>query len=141
MPVMEMEEVRAARDLWRGDKPAFVWAMGLVLLIVWGVASLAGGPKWLRPFLRISGWWERSCSRSGWRSGSLSPHGAENSSSGPTGNEKGKGPGRRGPACGTRAENLRNLETLEICTGPSIRTNPALGASIMLWGQFPAGDF
>ena len=87
---MEMEEVRAARDLWREDKPAFVWAMGLALLMVWGVASLAGGPKWLRPFLRISGWWERSCSRSGWRSGSLSPHGAENSSSGPTGNEKGR---------------------------------------------------
>ncbi len=51
MPAMEMEEVRAARDLWRDDKPAFVWAMGLVLLIVWGVASLAGSPNWLRPFL------------------------------------------------------------------------------------------
>jgi len=51
MPVMEMEEVRAARDLWREDKPAFVWATGLALLLVWGLSSLAGGPAWLRPFL------------------------------------------------------------------------------------------
>jgi len=41
---------------------------------------------------------------------------------------------------GHRAENLRNLETLKVRTGPSIGTNPALGASIMRRGQFPAYD-
>ena len=30
---------------------------------------------------------------------------------------------------GSRAENLRNLETLEICPGLSVKTNPALGGA------------
>ena len=51
MPMLDWEEVRAARDLWREDKPALVWATGLALLLVWGLSSLAGGPPWLLPFI------------------------------------------------------------------------------------------
>ncbi len=53
MPVIEIEEVRAARDLWSHDKPAFVWSAGLGLLLIWGLASLAGAgaPSLLLPFV------------------------------------------------------------------------------------------
>ena len=57
MPVIEMEEVRAARDLWRHDKLALVWGTGIALLLVWGAASLACpvSPRWLCPFVPYIG--------------------------------------------------------------------------------------
>jgi len=57
MPVIEMEEARAARDLWRHDKLALVWGTGIALLLVWGAASLACpvSPRWLCPFVPYIG--------------------------------------------------------------------------------------
>jgi hypothetical protein len=57
MPVIEAEEVRAARDLWRHDKSAFVWGTGIALLLVFGLSSLAGAdsPKWSQPIVPYIG--------------------------------------------------------------------------------------
>jgi hypothetical protein len=53
MPVIELEEVRAARGLWREDKLALVWGTGIALILVWGTAALACpvSPRWLCTFV------------------------------------------------------------------------------------------